>query len=176
MCRIKELRKRYGMTQEEMLAKFNSRFNMNYTASALSLIENEKRIPDALTMCKFADFFGVSLDYLMSRSDIEKPAKTLHDGSNGLWTVSLDKDHHIYEIVKWYHSMPKERQLALYHYAQYLFGKDTLLQEIEESRKLKKQLIELSREFLKNGESTKAKTISTGFTTTAIALSALLFS
>ncbi len=171
MCRIKELRKRYGMTQEEMLAKFNSRFNMNYTASALSLIENEKRVPDALTMCKFADFFGVSLDYIMQRSDVEKCPQTLHDGSNGLWTVDLRKDHHIYEIVKWYHSMPKDRQVSLYHFAQYLYGKDTMLQEIEETRKLKKQLYELSNEFLKKDEKAPLVAITTGVA--ALIISAL---
>ena len=116
MCkRIKELRKQFG---------------------ALSLIENGKRLPDIHALCDFADFFGVTLDFLVGRSD--EPSEETHDkGQEGKWTVSLNEDSKAYEIVKWYHAMPEEKQHALYHFAMYLHGKDTLLREMEEARSLK---------------------------------------
>lgn len=65
--RIAELRKEKGMTQEE-LAKA-----LNITRSALSLYEIGKRDPDTETVKKLADFFGVSIDYLMGKSNIRNP-------------------------------------------------------------------------------------------------------
>lgn len=62
--RLSELRKEKGMTQEE-LAKA-----LNITRSALSLYEIGKRDPDSATLKKIADFFGVSIDYLLGRTDL----------------------------------------------------------------------------------------------------------
>lgn len=62
--RIAELRKEKGMTQEE-LAKA-----LNITRSALSLYEIGKRDPDTDTIKKFAEFFGVSTDYLLGQTDV----------------------------------------------------------------------------------------------------------
>ena len=36
--------------------------------------ETEKRQPDIATLCKLADFFGVSVDYLLGREDNGKAA------------------------------------------------------------------------------------------------------
>lgn len=137
MCiRIKELRKQFGMTQDEMIAKFNARYNRSYSTSALSLIENGKRFPDIRALCDFADFFGVTLDYIVGRST--EPSEDVHDkGQEGKWVVSLKNEPKIYEIIKWYHEIPEDKQHALYHFAMYLHGKDTLLREMEEARSLK---------------------------------------
>lgn len=40
-------------------------FNRKYTTAAMSLIEHDKRSAGALL--DFADFYGVSLDYLLGR-------------------------------------------------------------------------------------------------------------
>ena len=66
-CRFKELRIQRGITQEEFRQDFNLRYNRNYTPSAISLFENNKRIPEISALIDFADYFSVSLDYLLRR-------------------------------------------------------------------------------------------------------------
>ena len=69
MNRLKELRTELGMTQEELRQKFNNKYKRTYTAAAISQFENDKRTPETSALIDFADFFGVSLDYLLGRSD-----------------------------------------------------------------------------------------------------------
>lgn len=69
MTRFKELRKEIGLTQEELLQKFNQRFGKSYTAGAISQFENGHRTPETQALIQFADFFNVTLDYLLGRSN-----------------------------------------------------------------------------------------------------------
>ncbi len=39
--------------------------------STISLYENEKREPDLSTLKKIADYFGVSVDYILGRDEME---------------------------------------------------------------------------------------------------------
>ncbi|MDI3508754.1 MAG: hypothetical protein PWP48_1345 [Clostridiales bacterium] len=61
--RLVKLRKERKMTQEE-LANI-----LGISRSALSLYETNKRQPDFQTICRLADFFNVSVDYLLDRTD-----------------------------------------------------------------------------------------------------------
>ena len=65
--RLVELRRKYGLTQKE-LAKI-----LNITRSALSLYELGKREPDSEIYKSIADYFDITLDYLLGRSE-----KTTH--------------------------------------------------------------------------------------------------
>ena len=67
--RFKELRIKTGLTQAEFREKFNARFGRTYTAAAISQIETGKRIPEISTLIDFADFYEVSIDYLIGRDD-----------------------------------------------------------------------------------------------------------
>lgn len=75
--RFKKLRKETGLTQEQFLKQYNNIYNRSFTAPAISQYENGKRIPEIDALIDFADFFGVSLDYLVGNSDVpiqkEKP-------------------------------------------------------------------------------------------------------
>lgn len=73
MLRLKELRKAKGLTQEEMISQFNERYGKQYGAISISMFENGKRIPETQSLMDFADFFGVSSDYLLGLSDIARP-------------------------------------------------------------------------------------------------------
>ncbi|MBQ8616263.1 MAG: helix-turn-helix transcriptional regulator [Clostridia bacterium] len=42
--------------------------------SAVSMYANNKRQPDCLTLSKIAEFFSVSTDYLLCRTDVKKMA------------------------------------------------------------------------------------------------------
>ena len=69
MTRFRELRKKANLTQEELIAQFNARYGRKYTAAAISQFEHDKRIPATESLKDFADFFGVSIDYLLGRED-----------------------------------------------------------------------------------------------------------
>lgn len=55
------LRKQKKLTQDEV-AKF-----LNMSQSAYQHYENNRAEPNIDTLCKLADFYGVSLDYLVGR-------------------------------------------------------------------------------------------------------------
>lgn len=61
--RLKELRTEKRMTQDD-LGKV-----MNVSKASISLYEKNERTPDQATLIKTADYFDVSLDFLLGRSD-----------------------------------------------------------------------------------------------------------
>lgn len=64
--RIKLLR------EEENISRENLADYLNISYAALSKYETNSRFPDKNTLNKFADYFNVSIDYLMGRTDIKK--------------------------------------------------------------------------------------------------------
>lgn len=67
MNRIKELRTERGITQAD-LAKI-----LKISDRAVGYYENGDREPDYSTLLKIADYFDVSIDYLLGASDIKNP-------------------------------------------------------------------------------------------------------
>lgn len=65
MLRFKNLRSEMGLTQEELRQRFNAKYGRTYTAAAISMIENGKRMPEMAALKDFADFFGVTIDSLL---------------------------------------------------------------------------------------------------------------
>jgi len=65
--RLTDLRQSKGLTQNE-LAEL-----VNVSRSALSLYELGKREPDYETLVRLADFFDVSVDYLLGVSNVRQP-------------------------------------------------------------------------------------------------------
>ncbi|SHK45556.1 helix-turn-helix domain-containing protein [Tepidibacter formicigenes] len=65
--RFKLLRNEKNLTQE----KLANIFFLN--KSSISRYEQDKQMPEIDLLQKFADFFGVSLDYLMGKSNIRNP-------------------------------------------------------------------------------------------------------
>ena len=45
MTRFRELRLQRGLSQYQLCKQYNEKYNRNYTAGAMSLIENNKRAP-----------------------------------------------------------------------------------------------------------------------------------
>ena len=74
MTKFRDLRVQNGYSQEEFRKLYNEKYNRNYTSAAISMIERGKRMPELGALVDFADFYGVSLDYLLGRS-------VLHDES-----------------------------------------------------------------------------------------------
>ncbi len=67
--RLRELRKEKGLTQIE-LAKL-----LNVSDRSVGFYETGERDPDTDTLKNLADFFSVSIDYLLCRSNIRVPDK-----------------------------------------------------------------------------------------------------
>ena len=63
MMRLKELREEKGATQKEV-ADFIGCSSLVY-----SRYEREEREPDIDTLCRLADFFGVTVDYIVCRTN-----------------------------------------------------------------------------------------------------------
>ncbi len=66
---IKDLREQKNLTQSS-LAKL-----LNISPSTIGMWEQNRRSPDNDALKKIADFFGVSADYLLGRTDIIAPNK-----------------------------------------------------------------------------------------------------
>ena len=70
MNRIKFLREEKNIYQKD-LAKF-----LHVSVPAINYYENEKRTIDTKTASKLADFFGVSIDYLLGKTNIRNVEST----------------------------------------------------------------------------------------------------
>lgn len=79
--RLKKLRSEKNMVQKD-IAKV-----LNITTSAYGFYEQGKRTPDQETLIKLADFFDVSIDYLLGKTDIRnyainEPTVALHSDND----------------------------------------------------------------------------------------------
>jgi transcriptional regulator with XRE-family HTH domain len=61
MIKLKDLRKSKRLTQSQVAEVINT------TQTCYNYYELEKREPSIETLCKLADFYGVTLDYLVGR-------------------------------------------------------------------------------------------------------------
>ena len=64
--RLKECRKNMGKTQREMAA------DLGISENGYQCYEISKREPKIETLSKLADYFDVSVDYLIGRDDVPK--------------------------------------------------------------------------------------------------------
>lgn len=62
--RLKELRKQRKISQLKLA------LDLNMNQNSISRYENGEREADYATLIRFADYFDVSLDYLLGRSNI----------------------------------------------------------------------------------------------------------
>ncbi len=63
--RLKELRK------ERKISQLKLALDLNMNQNSISRYENMEREADYETLIKFADYFNVSIDYLLGRTDNE---------------------------------------------------------------------------------------------------------
>lgn len=64
--RFKDLRLMRDLTQDQLVSEFNLKYGYIFTKSAVSQYENDKRLPEINVLKDFADFFNVSVDYLLN--------------------------------------------------------------------------------------------------------------
>lgn len=66
LVRIKELRKKKGISQQRLAT------DLNTTQNTISRYETGEREPGIVELIKMADYFNVSVDYLIGRTDDPK--------------------------------------------------------------------------------------------------------
>ena len=69
--RLKFLRKQKRISQQRLA------IDLNMNQNSISRYENCEREADYATLIKFADYFGVSIDYLLERTDNPNMAEPL---------------------------------------------------------------------------------------------------
>jgi len=99
--KLKQLRKEKEKTQEDLAAV------LQVSPSTIGMYEQGRRIPDTDKLNKLADYFEVSVDYLLGRTDIRKPAKpddeltiAAHHETNHWTQEELDEIERFKEFVK----------------------------------------------------------------------------
>ena len=83
--RIKELRTNANLTQKELGDI------VNVANNTIANYESGYRTPDYETLCKMADYFDVSVDYLLGRKS-KKPATT-EKGNDNEYYKYLEKEY-----------------------------------------------------------------------------------
>lgn len=73
--RIRELREKRGITQKELAAA------RKMTQSAIAKQESGATAIGEEGLCWYADYFGVSADYLLGRTDVPETASRSADGA-----------------------------------------------------------------------------------------------
>lgn len=107
--RLVELRKKRKMTQEELAGV------LGISRSALSLYETNKRQPDFETICRLADFFDVSIDYLLGRTDDKHGvAGMVYRPDNAASSILRDPDIRK-ALEELDHITPEEKESLLTH-------------------------------------------------------------
>lgn len=97
--RLKELRKKKGMTQIQFAEVFN------ISSGTIAMWETGKRKPDLETIKNIAEFFDVSVDYLIGNKQEKEP--------EGETPFELTQDE--YEVLQLFRkATSKEREYATY--------------------------------------------------------------
>lgn len=113
--RLRMLRMEKNLTQEQLGSFFNMR------KSRISQYELDKRQADDEAKKQFANFFNVSVDYLIGRSDIRDARISF---------FKENEDAVLDNIYKIYHQLPAEKQKDLEQYARFLKNKDKLNEDL----------------------------------------------
>lgn len=82
--RIAKLREQRKLTQEELSKQ------LSISRASLSHYEKSRRVPDYETLNKIADFFNVTVDYLIGRTDDPSPPENEQNEHIKLFEESLE--------------------------------------------------------------------------------------
>ena len=153
MTRFWELRLQRGLSQEQLCRQYNEKYNRKYTTAAMSLIEHDKRSPELGALLDFADFYGVSLDYLLGRDLAGEAAYEFSvDSKTRSWQLSEQLRNIILGLYSMKGELPQERQQVMDELKR-LEGMSEDEENLEMLRSLLKQSIVLAKRVEKNKKS-----------------------
>ena len=96
---FKRLRAEKGLSQYEFTVDFNKRYGLDYSTNTISMFENGHRVPTAPVLADYADYYGVTVDYIVhnlkggvtpddtitQKSQIEEQDKPINDLAQALF-------------------------------------------------------------------------------------------
>lgn len=94
MEKLKELRKGKGISLKELGAV------VGVAESTMSLYENGKRQPDYETLLKLAEYFGVTVDYLLRGSEEERLPEELVILNRNAKKMSAEKRKQLLDMAR----------------------------------------------------------------------------
>ena len=107
---LKNLTKKNELTRDELLKKFNEfskqKYGIDTTKQTLKNYFSAKAIPRPDMLCAIADFFGVSVDYLLGRSKYTEVTNELIGHELGLKDNAINGLRLVYDFL-----LPEEREL-----------------------------------------------------------------
>lgn len=101
-----DLRREKELGQKELVAK------LNLSIGTISNYENGVHHPDLNTLCRIADLFNVTTDYLLGRTGYRCPPEILKD--------YIATDYMISSFINMVLSLDQNSQNAITKYAEYL--------------------------------------------------------
>lgn len=102
--RLKELRKKSNLTQEQLAAKFY------LNKSSISRYENGTQVPEHDLLEKIADYFNVSIDYLLGRSERQYSSTNVNNEAAKRISGALNDDP---ELAEFWDSLKDREDLQL---------------------------------------------------------------
>lgn len=110
--RLKELRGKYNMTQQDLANQ------LGIVRTAIANYETGRTSPDSETLSLIANIFNTSTDYLLGRTDIKEPIENIvsektHNNSNNKESIDAEdisnlsseskaKIHDYIKLIKFY--------------------------------------------------------------------------
>ena len=109
MNRIKELRDERGIPQKTLA------IDLGVSQPTVSDWENGRKIPSARTTRKLADYFQVSMDYLLGYEEIRRSTGTTVDLAKYAQAFQLDAEE--WNLIRLYRQMNQEGREKVTDYA-----------------------------------------------------------
>ena len=104
--RLKSLRNEKGVLQKDV-AEY-----LKISTSAYGFYEQGKRIPDVETLNKLSDYYNVSIDYLLGKSNVKESAEDIINDDT--LTLALHNDNGIDE------ELPEEAKKEIEDFIEYV--------------------------------------------------------
>ena len=105
--RFKECRMTLQLTQEELAKLFNKTYTYSFSKSSISMYENNKQVPEVDVLEKWANYFDVSVDYLLGRTDVRNESY-YHDPEAAAYAQEIFEDPDLRILLDAKRKMPKE--------------------------------------------------------------------
>lgn len=96
---LKQLREENGLVQKELAAE------LHVSNGTISNYESGIHSPSLDTLCAIADYYGVSVDYLLGRTESPYAEKELEQCISGTYTVN--------DFIRLIHRLPEPGRNAL---------------------------------------------------------------
>ncbi len=97
--KFKTLRHEKELTQEDLSNEFNAIYHYSFKKSSISQYENNNRIPEIDALKRWAEYFDVSIDWLLGRTDVRNAVAELEVYKASKIDVSGLPDEAVKEIL-----------------------------------------------------------------------------